>query len=309
MKSLLLAFLLPLQAGACIWLDGTTFDGSTRRLEGWSHGRQLESALLENPEDRLDELTRLGNGTNSNVAPGKELEGVRELLSGNAGRAVEILGQLETEQPGRYSTAANLGTAHELNGDLEAALKWIREGIRRNPDSHQGTEWLHAEILRTRIKLREDPAFLRNHHVISLPDSFSAETPVRTGDDQRTVAEIGVSIFYQLRERMIFVKPPDPVVADLLFTLGRIEARTRILESGIQLLGMSRDYGFSNPERLDAEIRNYEQAIRSAKFWRSFRIACAVTAVAAGFILFLTVAWRKKWFFLTHAAWREHRPS
>jgi hypothetical protein len=52
--------------------------------------------------------------------------------------------------------AANLGTALELLGNKEEALHWIREGIRRNPQSHEGTEWLHAKILEAKIAAQKD---------------------------------------------------------------------------------------------------------------------------------------------------------
>jgi len=46
----------------------------------------------------------------------------------------------------------DLGTAYELAGKNEPALRWIREGLRRNPNSHKGTEWLHVKILEAKIE-------------------------------------------------------------------------------------------------------------------------------------------------------------
>jgi hypothetical protein len=50
--------------------------------------------------------------------------------------AIRLLLALERKWPGRYETATHLGTALELAGADEVALRWIREGIRRNTDSH-----------------------------------------------------------------------------------------------------------------------------------------------------------------------------
>ncbi len=54
---------------------------------------------------------------------------------GRYDEAISLLQRLEKETPGHYATAANLGTAYELSGNNELALKWIKEGIRRNPRS------------------------------------------------------------------------------------------------------------------------------------------------------------------------------
>lgn len=121
-----------------------------------------------------------------------------------AEQAVETLVALETKQPGAYETATNLGTAYELVGKLEDAATWIGKGIQRNPASHDGTEWLHLAILRAKIKLRDDPAWLQTHGVLE-------------GEAHRAPAEIVTAIEVQLRERLQFVKPKDAAVCDLFY--------------------------------------------------------------------------------------------
>ncbi len=120
--------------------------------------------------------------------------------------AIETLVALEAARPGVYETAANLGTAYELVGKLEEAALWIARGIDRNPRSHAGTEWLHAAILHAKLKLRDDPAWLKTHSVID-----SAHV------GQREAAEIVRAIDYQLGERLQFVSAPDAVVCDLFY--------------------------------------------------------------------------------------------
>lgn len=295
----LIAFLLLLQANACLWVDGTTIDGSRRQIEGRFPADKLKSSLTASPEDRIAQFI----STQHNEFAQQEADGVQEVLKGNYDRAIGMFEQTEADHPGRYSTAVNLGTAYELKGELELALKWIREGIRRNSESHLGTEWLHVEILKTRIKLKENPGYLRQNHVIKLPDSYSKTSSIQIEDRQLTIAQIADSIHYQLQERMIFVKPPDPVVADLLFTFGEIEGRTNVVESGIKLFEMANDYGFANPDLITGDIKRYEQSILHGKIWRIIRIALSVLA----FMIVLVFAWRKKWFFLSGAAYRKHQ--
>lgn len=61
------------------------------------------------------------------------------------------------------------------------------------------------------------------------------------------------ALYFQLGERLLFVKPKDPVVADLLYCLATIEAKTRILEPAVELLAMAREYGYHDVATLDAE--------------------------------------------------------
>lgn len=302
---LLLSLLLTVHASACINMEGTALDGSSGTDGGYSPARILQAILNKTPEQRAEEFLHARSHHSQNTFSEKEHEGVQEVLKGNPARAITIFKQIETEHPGRYTTAANLGTAYELNGELENALTWIREGIARNDKSHYGTEWLHVEILKTRIKLKEDPDYLRQNHVISLPDSYSWSSNIRVGDDTRTIGEIGLAIFYQLKERILFVKPPDPVVADLLFTLAHIKSRTTTLESALGLLTMSTDYGYTNPAQLAATSAQYERTIlhRQIKKWSLISLG-----ILAG-IFFLYHVWRKKCFFLTRAAYDKHRSA
>ena len=125
---------------------------------------------------------------------------------GRYAQEIEALVAFEAAEPGIYETAANLGTAYELVGNLDEAALWIARGIERNPDSHAGTEWLHAAILNAKRSLRDDPAWLKTHSVL---DGANAA--------ERTPAEIVRAIDYQLEERLHFVSAPDAIVCDLFY--------------------------------------------------------------------------------------------
>jgi hypothetical protein len=126
-----------------------------------------------------------------------------------AAEAISVLVALEAERPDVYTTAANLGTAYELTGNLSAALTWISVGIERNPDSHHGTEWLHLAILRAKAKLQLDTGWLAKNSVLDEADPHRPEEIVR-------------AIEYQLGERTHFVKPTDAVVCDLYYQAARL---------------------------------------------------------------------------------------
>ncbi|HEY1108662.1 MAG TPA: hypothetical protein VGE76_08525 [Opitutaceae bacterium] len=127
---------------------------------------------------------------------------------GRAADAIVELEALEQAFPGQYATAANLGTAYELEGKLTDALTWISRGIERNPGSHGGTEWLHVAILKAKLKLQADPAWLAQHSVLDEADTRSA-------------GDIVHAIEHQLNERLVFVQPEDAVVCDLFYQAAR----------------------------------------------------------------------------------------
>ena len=135
--------------------------------------------------------------------------GVALIYLGRPAQAIAVLLALEAMRPGVYTTASNLGTAYELTGNLEMAVKWIGEGVARNATSHDGTEWLHLAILRAKIQLRSDKVWLARHSVLDVAD-------------KRDAAEIVRAIEYQLNERLNFVQPTDGVVCDLFYQAARL---------------------------------------------------------------------------------------
>jgi hypothetical protein len=52
------------------------------------------------------------------------------------------------------------------------------------------------------------------------------------------------ALHFQLSERMLFVKPEDPVVADLLHSFSRLEAARYSGEGEANLLKLARKYGY-----------------------------------------------------------------
>jgi tetratricopeptide (TPR) repeat protein len=131
------------------------------------------------------------------------------IYAGRHLEAIAVLTDIERDFPGKYSTASNLGTAYELGGNLERALQWIREGIKRNPESHGGTEWLHVAILETKMKLKGDARWLVTHSVLD-------------GHESRSQADKEKALEYQLNERLNFIHGNDPVMHDLFVQAARL---------------------------------------------------------------------------------------
>lgn len=209
------------------------------------------------------------------------------LYLGRNKEAVELLKKLEREQPGQYFIAANLGTAYELSGNNEEALRWIKEGIHRNPDSHKGTEWLHARILEAKIAQEKDTDYFKGHSVLG----FQAENigdPITIDGQKFSPKEVADAIQYQLQERMQFVKPPDPVVASLLFDYAAIEAATKTLESAEGLLQMAVQYGYPS-EKVQPLMNIYDKRIA----WRKTKQYTTYVLIGAALIGLLVILYKR----------------
>lgn len=235
---------------ACIWFYGTDIEGNAVKLNEFGPDHYVKY-LRDHKYDRPDLFTAPQNPPESVPPAYQERSNYAATLvyKGEYAKAVEIFEELEKSHPGEYIIAANLGTAYELSGDNEKALKWISEGIHRNPKSHYGTEWLHIKILEAKIELAKDPNWLKTHSVLGL--NFENEARPKMpwqwpeGQDVKSTQE---ALEYQLHERLEFVKPPDPIVGELLGDLGNILSLTRSLEHAIAVYDLALTF---NPVHAD----------------------------------------------------------
>lgn len=100
-------------------------------VSGVGAAYMLRLNLKRDPRDEGREMqAQLHNSTNYND---RSDYAVALAYTGRNREAVELLQQLEQEQPGNYFVAANLGTALELAGDNAAALHWIGGGDSPEP--------------------------------------------------------------------------------------------------------------------------------------------------------------------------------
>jgi hypothetical protein len=193
---------------------------------GMDYMMELESESGESPSDEM--LAELRLAAENGDYRAKSDYAVALIRHGDVAPAVEILKAIEAEKPGEYVIASNLGTAYELAGDDQHALEWITTGLRRNPESHDSSEWLHVKILEAKLAMAKDPAWLNSHSILGL-DFATADTPTtpkQTVTDldghAKTLADVRSALEYQLRERLSLVEFPDAVVANLLFDLGNL---------------------------------------------------------------------------------------
>ena len=256
----LLILLLPSLTHACLWLEGTTIDGEHKTFEDKTISSLfLKSSQHASPQKNFKQ--RFYREDNQTV----EYLALQAIMQGDYDQGIEKLLQIEDENQNLYATASNLGTAYELKGDNVSAIKWIKEGINRDASSHYGTEWLHLLILETKLQLENNSTLLKNSHIISLPNHFNDTTTIKIKDKNYTIKEVRNTLLYQLQERLIFVKPKDKVVADLLYTFAKIEEQTTVLEEAEHLLKMAIEYGFDNQLDIQSIYCNLNESMSSLR--------------------------------------------
>ena len=242
---LLLILLIPSLTQACLWLEGTTIDGSYTHF----NDKTISSMFLkmsQNTTPQKNFYHKFYRENNQTI----EYKALYKIMRGEYKQGITKLLEIEKKSPNLYSTASNLGTAYELQGNILLAIQWIKEGIKRDKESHYGTEWLHVLILKRKLKLENNSTLLKKNHIINLPKTFDESTEIQIEDKKYTIKAIRNAIFYQLRERLIFVKPKDKIVADLLYTFAKIEEQTTIIEEAEKLIMMAEEYGFDNEEEI-----------------------------------------------------------
>jgi len=214
LRLLLLSLLSVSTALACINTTET-------HLEADTQGEALLKRVATPPKEAYQHRLQLPATTPSRRL---EVEALNFIAAGNYQAALPLLQKAEATAPGSYSIAANLGTTYELTGNNTEALRWIKEAIRRNPKSHQGTEWVHVLILEAKVRNATQPAAAPLVSLLVLPEILTADTLIHAGQTTRPAKDVRFAIGYQLNERLVFVKPTDPYVADLLFTLAFLDA-------------------------------------------------------------------------------------
>lgn len=168
-------------------------------------------------------------------------KGLILILQKKYDEALELYLNIEKTNPNRYSTASNIGTIYELIGENKKALEWINKSIKINSKSHNESEWLHSKILEAKIIGEK---FYTSEFILGL--NFGNEKIPITKLNKTKIDRIYKSIFFQLNERISFIKPKDKIVAMLLFELGNLSIIKKEYKNAKDLFKKSKEYGLES---------------------------------------------------------------
>ncbi|MBX9401517.1 hypothetical protein K4L06_09345 [Lysobacter sp. BMK333-48F3] len=210
--------------------------------------------------------------------------GVLLIRQGQFAAAVRHFVQVEKLYPGHHETAANLGTALELTGHDATALRWIRIGIRRNPEEHHRSEWLHLRILEAKLALAKDPNHLQGRSVAGIAFAPTLVPPLPTelpaGNDGRPVSPwlLNWSFSYQLHERLQFVAAPDPVVANLLRDWATLNLAGGPIETADAVYDLAVRYGSERDALMTKRQQHIRTVLARSKGQEAEHDHCAICA-------------------------------
>ncbi|MCU0434591.1 MAG: hypothetical protein MUC87_14145 [Bacteroidia bacterium] len=230
--SLLLCLLMPLSGMAC--LNEYEFHG----IKG--NGYYGLNGFEELPDRHFGEL-RVLNPACATYKDSSDFA-VNQLKRGYVGQGLQILLLLSAAHPHEYVIAANLGTAYELAGQNDSALKWIEYSLVLNPNAHEGTEWVHTDILKAKINLAKDSQWLSKNHVLNINrKDFGLSI---FGNDPAKVQLYNTlkAIYIQLNERLPFTWPGDKIMGDICADAAQIIENTSI-EVGMAWWELALEFG------------------------------------------------------------------
>jgi tetratricopeptide (TPR) repeat protein len=238
-----------LSARACINEIGTNHRGEHIELI-YSAGQKLKPYLVT-PTTKAA-LLGWSRDVSNRARKEPTFENLNDLAAvlirhGRYPEAAKLLQFLERKYPGHYETASNVGTAYELMGQNEDALKWILEGLKRNPEDHDGTEWLHVHILKAKLGQIPPPAPGRSILNLDFGNDVMPRRPTglplgNTGKPM-SLYSVAEGLRYQLIERIEFVAAPDPMISDLLLDWANLELLAGSVESADVLYDAAIRYG------------------------------------------------------------------
>ena len=177
---------------------------------------------------------------------------------GYADSALMILEPLIKKHPTEYVINANLGTAYELSGKLELALKYISEGYRLNPSSHLGSEWIHIKILEAKIKDKQQPGWIKNNPIVSVEDLHKSVGPSRRHRHRLNHLQL------QIRTRVPFTPTPNKVIANLLRTLAEYSVKYDSYENALLAYTYLMEFDPSSKRRVSIEVQALNEKRRES---------------------------------------------
>lgn len=245
-----------ISAYCCINETTVTLDGKKVESEGMYHvplGHRFEEDKVYY-EQKLHELDSLWR-RNKSLDDYSDY-GVHLVYLGRYKEAKDVFSNIELRQPGRYTTAANIGTIYELLGQNDSALHWIKRAVQIDPASHYHSEWIHVKILEAKIGGKE-----KITSTFLIGTEFGTDTIPILPMSREELGKLREALYFQLNERVSFIKPKDEIVALLLFELGNIAALEDDLTTAIRIYERAIEYGYES-EVLDKRHAKFRSMLK-----------------------------------------------
>ncbi|MFN4257975.1 MAG: DUF3299 domain-containing protein [Gemmataceae bacterium] len=180
--------------------------------------------------------------------------GALHVRLGNLENAIEVLRQAQRDFPSHFRIVANLGTAWQLQGDLNQARVCLDEAVRLAPDKHKPYEEYHLKLVQQRLKKASDSQDLDDLFGVtytSKDDKYEAGS-IRDAERQKLPAN-AIAIVQQLALWL-------PADGRLLWQLGELaNAHGDVRTAAAMMDGCVTEFGMNAPA-----LRQHRLVTRSA---------------------------------------------
>ena len=173
---------------------------------------------------------------------------------GDAARALEVLQPAQRAHPDNFRLNANLGTAWQLNGDLDQAAACLQQSARLAPAKYQKTEELHLRLVRNRARRPRGAEDLDDLFGVRYVGPGGKYAAGRLDDAQRKALPDDAPALVQ---QLALWLPAD---GRLLWQMAELAAVTGDGTTAAAILdGCVTEFGMRDPE-----LREHRQALREA---------------------------------------------
>jgi tetratricopeptide (TPR) repeat protein len=199
---------------------------------------------------------KLEKAARARPLPADELAdlGALHVRLGDINRAVEVLRAAQREHPHHFRIVSNLGTAWQLQGDLEQAAGCLQEAVRLAPGKLQKAEEYQLKLVRLRQKQPRDAQELDDlFGVRFVGESGKFEPGKLAAAERKKLPADAAAIVQQLALWL-------PADGRLLWLLGELAgAHGDVRTCAAILEGCVTEFGMRHPE-----LRQRRQAARAA---------------------------------------------
>ena len=217
------------------------------QLEGFRFRKGFDQSVL------LQELTKITDAISAdlNLFENENDKALAYLRMGKTTEAISILERLEKEKPNEYNVIANLGTAYELAGRNQEALRYISRAMQLNSQSHQGSEWFHIQVLEAKLQNKK-------------PDWWIGHPVLHFSHLKKDTATIISDMVYQLKERLPFTPRPDLMMAAILRDAAQFLNDNKKWQQEWVLLRIATEYDNEKKLSLDKKIEIAEAKLKAS---------------------------------------------
>ncbi len=221
-------------------------------------GNRAASPARLRYEDAAAALEKIGRERKLTAEESADL-GAIYIRLGEIGKAVEILRTAQRGHPNHFRIAANLGTAWQLQGDLEQAAVYLQQAVRLAPGKLQKTEEYHLKLVRLRQRASKPGS---RGPGLGLDDLFDVRFTGENGkyqpgklaaSERKNLPTEAVAIVQQLA---LWLPADGPLLwqlAELANAHGDVKITAAIMDGCVTEFGMSA-----------AGLRQHRQLIRAA---------------------------------------------